>query len=102
MDYAVASESVAIDALDHYNTFTLERDVRAGEAIFVSNSGQIYTRQLHAGSSSFTPCIFEYVYFARPDSVRNIYFMFGLGFDDNYCSTDFGWSACVRCARSHG
>ena len=69
MDYAVASESVAIDALDHYNVFTLERDVRAGEAIFVSNSGQIYTRQLAAPTTSFTPCIFEYVYFARPDSV---------------------------------
>jgi len=69
MDYAVASESVAIDALDHYNVFTLERDVRAGEAIFVSNSGQIYTRELAAPNTSFTPCIFEYVYFARPDSV---------------------------------
>ena len=72
MDYAVASESVAIDALDHYNVFTLERDVRAGEAVFVSNSGQIYTRELAAPNTFFTPCIFEYVYFARPDSVSKL------------------------------
>ena len=69
MDYAVASESVAIDALDPYNPFSLQRDVRAGEAIFVSTAGEIFTRDLCAAETVFAPCIFEYVYFARPDSV---------------------------------
>jgi amidophosphoribosyltransferase len=65
LDYAVASESVAIDALDPH--FKLERDVRPGEAIFISNVGKLYSKEV--ARREFTPCLFEYVYFARPDSI---------------------------------
>ena len=63
-NYMVASESVALDALG----YELIRDVAPGEAVFVSLDGQLHTRQC-ADSSSVTPCIFEYVYLARPDSI---------------------------------
>jgi amidophosphoribosyltransferase len=64
VEYMVASESVALDALG----FELERDVLPGEAIFIDRSGQIHTR-LCATNVPHTPCIFEYVYLARPDSI---------------------------------
>eukprot|EP01038_Epipyxis_sp_PR26KG_P007118 gene7118-9714_t len=68
VDYAVASESVAIDALD--SNFVLERDVGPGEAIFISNNGELFTQfTLPSNNIKFTPCVFEYVYFARPDSI---------------------------------
>ena len=60
----VASESVALDALG----FTLERDLLPGEAVFIDQSGHLISRQ-YSGQSSYSPCIFEYVYFARPDSI---------------------------------
>ena len=66
VDYAVASESVAIDALD--SKFTLIRDVGPGEAIFINLKGELYTQQVHP-HPVLNPCMFEYVYFARPDSV---------------------------------
>ena len=68
-DYAIASESVAIDAVDPQ--FTLERDVQPGEAIFINFQGQFFSEKLVPNSPSvpFTPCMFEYVYFARPDSL---------------------------------
>jgi len=66
MEYMVASESVAIDALD----YELVRDVAPGEAIFVSHTGELFT-QLCSDTAKLSPCIFEYVYFARPDSVMN-------------------------------
>lgn len=69
MDYAVASESVAIDALDSHFNFRLERDVRPGEAILITHAGELFTTQLDFNTVPFTPCLFEYVYFARPDSV---------------------------------
>jgi amidophosphoribosyltransferase len=63
-DYAVASESVALDALG----FSRMRDLRPGEAVVVTERGE-----LHAGACAepqvHAPCIFEYVYFARPDSM---------------------------------
>lgn len=63
-EYAIASESVALDALD----FTLMRDLKPGESIFITLDGQLYTHESpHAKAAS--PCIFEYVYFARPDSM---------------------------------
>lgn len=64
-DWMIASESVAISAFD--NGYTFVRDVRAGEAIFISVEGHFSTDQCLHGH--LTPCIFEYVYFARPDSI---------------------------------
>lgn len=67
-DFAVASESVAIDALDPQ--FKLARDVGAGEAIFISMNGDLHTKVTNPPpNGNFYPCLFEYVYFARPDSV---------------------------------
>lgn len=63
-EYMVASESVALDALG----FELIRDVQPGEAIYIDIRGQLHTREC-ATSPEPTPCIFEYVYLARPDSV---------------------------------
>jgi amidophosphoribosyltransferase len=60
----VASESVALDAVG----FELERDVRPGEAVFIDKRGFLHSRQTSA-RRSYTPCIFEFVYFARPDSI---------------------------------
>jgi len=48
--------------------FTLTRDVRPGEAIYISKEGELHTRQCAEGED-YTPCIFEHVYFARPDSI---------------------------------
>ena len=66
LDYCMASESVAIDTLG----FELVRDIRPGEAIFIDFKGNCHTRQCCA-NASLAPCIFEYVYFARPDSIMD-------------------------------
>lgn len=63
-DYMIASESVALDVLD----FQLIRDLEPGEAVFVEASGKLHTKQC-AEETLHCPCIFEYVYFARPDSI---------------------------------
>ncbi|MDH3305556.1 MAG: amidophosphoribosyltransferase [Gammaproteobacteria bacterium] len=63
-EYIVASESVALDILQ----FTRLRDVRPGECIIIENSGQLHCQSFD-GATRHTPCIFEYVYFARPDSI---------------------------------
>jgi amidophosphoribosyltransferase len=63
-DVMVASESVALEGTGH----KLERDVAPGEAIFVDLQGSIHARQC-AEFSRLNPCVFEYVYLARPDSV---------------------------------
>ena len=63
-EYAIASESVALDALG----FDLIGDVAPGEAIYIDSQGQLHTRQC-ADHPRYCPCIFEQVYFARPDSV---------------------------------
>ena len=63
-DYMMASESVALDALD----FELVDDVAAGEAIVVTLDGQLHRKRC-ADQAVLSPCIFEYVYLARPDSI---------------------------------
>ena len=63
--YAFASESVAIDTL---NNFTLIRDVNAGECIFINNKCELHAQNVFE-KSSLNTCIFEYIYFARPDSI---------------------------------
>ncbi len=60
----VASESVALEGTGH----KLTRDVAPGEAIFIDQAGTIHTRQC-AEHPSLNPCMFEFVYLARPDSV---------------------------------
>ncbi len=63
-EYMLASESVALDMLG----FTRVRDVGPGEAVFIDEHGRFYSHQC-APVTKHTPCIFEYVYFARPDSI---------------------------------
>jgi amidophosphoribosyltransferase len=63
-EYMAASESVALDVLG----FDLLGDVAPGEAIFISLDGNIH-RQQCAENPLMSPCIFEYVYLARPDSI---------------------------------
>jgi amidophosphoribosyltransferase len=65
-EYMIASESVALDVLG----FTLLSDVAPGEAIFIDQQGQLH-RRLCAPHASLRPCIFEHVYFARPDSLMD-------------------------------
>jgi amidophosphoribosyltransferase len=60
----VASESVALDTLD----FDRVRDVEPGEAVILTREGKLHTRQC-AENPQLCPCIFEFVYFARPDSI---------------------------------
>ena len=60
----VASESVALEGTGH----SFDRNVNPGEAVFISNDGQVHARQC-AEAPSLHPCIFEFVYLARPDSV---------------------------------
>ena len=63
-DYLVASESVALDVL----RFSRVRDLNPGECIVIENDGTMHCHD-YPGEAAHTPCIFEYVYFARPDSI---------------------------------
>ncbi len=63
-DYIVASESVALSGLG----FELEKDLAPGEAVVIREDGQIQYKQC-SDNPQYSPCIFEYVYFARPDSM---------------------------------
>jgi amidophosphoribosyltransferase len=68
-EYMVASESVALQT----SGFDLVADLKPGEAIFIDKDANIHLRQC-AENSRLSPCIFEHVYLARPDSViDNIY-----------------------------
>jgi len=62
-EYMIASESVALDS----QGFEIERDVAPGEAVYIDVKGNLYT-QVCTEPGEHTPCIFEHVYFARPDS----------------------------------
>ena len=62
-EYMVASESVALDSVE----FTFIRDIAPGEAVYITEEGELYTQQC-AKNPVHVPCIFEFVYFARPDS----------------------------------
>ena len=64
VEHMVASESVALDAVG----FEIERDILPGEAVFIDKRGYLHSRQTSA-RRGYTPCIFEFVYFARPDSI---------------------------------
>jgi amidophosphoribosyltransferase len=65
-EHMLASESVALDIAG----FELLRDVLPGEAVFIDKSGALHTRQC-VPAERHSPCIFEYVYFARPDSIMD-------------------------------
>ena len=65
-EYAVVSESVVLDSLG----FELIRDLEPGEALFVDTKGQLHLKQC-AENPQLSPCIFEHVYFARPDSIMD-------------------------------
>ena len=65
-EYMLASESVALDALG----FKLVADVAPGQAVFIDSSGELHIRQC-AENVELRPCIFEHVYFARPDSIMD-------------------------------
>lgn len=66
VEYMVASESVAFDVLG----YTLMRDVAPGEAVFITGDGELHTQLcVDESVAKLTPCIFEHVYFARPDSI---------------------------------
>ena len=66
VEYAVVSESVVLDNLG----FELIRDLEPGEALFVDKLGRIHSKQC-ADNQKLVPCIFEHVYFARPDSLMD-------------------------------
>jgi amidophosphoribosyltransferase len=63
-EWMLASESVALDLVG----FDLVRDVEPGEAIYIDLAGGLHSARV-AESTHQTPCVFEYVYFARPDSI---------------------------------
>ncbi|MFZ7255399.1 amidophosphoribosyltransferase [Avibacterium avium] len=62
-EYIFASESTALDVVG----FEFVRDIQPGEAVYITFDGKFYAQQC-ADNPKLTPCIFEYVYFARPDS----------------------------------
>lgn len=65
-EYAVASESAALDILG----FARMRDVAPGEAVVITEAGELFCYNAAPGQKH-TPCIFEFVYFARPDSMMD-------------------------------
>src|SRR5690554_2171066 len=68
----IASESVALNM----GGFELQRDLAPGEAIFVDMNGTVHTQQC-ADEPKLSPCIFEHVYLARPDSILDGAYVYG-------------------------
>lgn len=66
VEYMIASESVALDS----QGFSIVRDVAPGEAVYIDVRGNLHT-QICAEPGQHTPCIFEHVYFARPDTLMD-------------------------------
>ncbi len=66
VEYAVASESVALDLIG----FSLVRDLAPGEVLVITTRGELFS-EIGCEPAAHTPCIFEYVYFARPDSMMD-------------------------------
>jgi amidophosphoribosyltransferase len=64
MDYMFASESVVCDGC----SFVDFEDLKPGEAVIINKNDKVTRREL-VPNANFTPCIFEYVYFSRPDSI---------------------------------
>ncbi len=64
LEYMIASESVALDM----EGFELVRDLEPGEAVFIDQNSRLHRRQC-AENPLYSPCIFEWVYLARPDSI---------------------------------
>ncbi len=64
--YMIASESIALDALG----FDLSGDVLPSESLLIKLDGETFIHK-HEGDAPFTPCLFEYIYLARPDSIIN-------------------------------
>jgi amidophosphoribosyltransferase len=65
-EWVVASESLVLENGD----YDVVREIAPGEAVFISNDGELHSKQC-AEDAQLTPCAFEYVYLARPDSVMN-------------------------------
>ncbi|QNA91637.1 MULTISPECIES: amidophosphoribosyltransferase [unclassified Microbacterium] len=65
-EWVVASESLVLENGD----YEVVREVEPGEAVFITNDGELFTKQC-AAETYLAPCAFEYVYLARPDSVMN-------------------------------
>ena len=65
-EYMIASESVALDS----QGFTIERDIAPGEAVYIDVQGNLHTK-VCGEPGIHAPCIFEHVYFARPDSLMD-------------------------------
>lgn len=63
-EYLIASESVALEGMG----FKFERDIAPGEAVFIDLDGKLHS-QICADNPSLNPCVFEFVYLARPDSI---------------------------------
>ena len=69
--WCFASETVALDLLG----FDVKRDLQAGECVFVTDAGEMHAKVL--GTAPHRPCIFEWIYFARPDSVIDSVSVYG-------------------------